>query len=241
MASSYGLHIINRVHEPESHKILNALFDSLNTKNAFFIDVGANIGVFLLDIARRANVHVIGFEPYEACVAAIKKTMERNKKNNFSVFRNLVGDQEGLVPFTEDNNIVDSSIYTSKQSSPKIQQIKLDQVELLQIIEDSTPTVLMIDVEGYEPKVLRGGKGLITRLKPLIVFEYNFVSKRYFSINEIHGILGNSYQIYRLRKDAMLDKDVESAWNCVAIPRDTEFESVMKSRIYAGLRASRLG
>ena len=76
-----------------------------------------------------------------------------------------------------------------------------------------------------------GGGGLIKRLKPLVLFEYNFVSKRYFDINEIHQILGDSYTIFRLRKDAMLDSDIENAWNCVAIPRNTQFETILKSRI----------
>jgi len=43
--------------------------------------------------------------------------------------------------------------------------------------------------------------------------------------------LGDAYQIYRVRQDAMLDSDVENAWNCVAIPRNTQFETILKSRI----------
>lgn len=48
---------------------------------------------------------------------------------------------------------------------------------------------------------------------------------------EMQDELGDAYQIYRVRKDAMLDGDVENAWNCVAIPRNTQFETILKSRI----------
>lgn len=231
IASNYGLHIINLEQEPESHNFLNGLFDKLGNAESCFIEVGANIGVFMVDLARRSGVNVIGFEPSNDCVESIKKTMNKNGRLNFTVYANLVGDRDELVSFSEGNNVQGASIYTSTNSSNKIKQIKLDNVKELMALPDAMPTVLMIDVEGYEPNVLRGGGALIKRLKPLVLFEYNFISKRYFDINEIHQILGDSYVIFRLRKDAMLDSDVENAWNCVAIPKGSQFESILQSRI----------
>ena len=230
IASNYGLHIINQEQEPETHNFLNELFEELGNSESCFIEVGANIGVFMVDLTRRSNVNVIGFEPSNDCVESIKKTMIKNGRFNFSVYANLVGDCDELVPFSEGKNAQGASIYTSSNSSNKIQQIKLDNVEELISLPDAMPTVLMIDVEGYEPNVLRGG-GLVRRLKPLVLFEYNLVSKRYFDINKIQQILGDSYAIYRLRKDAMLDSDVENSWNCVAVPRNTHFYTILKSRI----------
>ena len=231
IASNYGLHIINLEHEPESHKFLNGVFDKLGKTGSCFIEVGANIGVFMVDLARRSSVYVVGFEPSKDCVESIKKTMSKNGRLNFTAYANIVGDRDELVSFNEGKNVQGASIYTSTNSSNKIQQIKLDNVKELIALPDGMPTVLMIDVEGYEPNVLRGGVALIKRLKPLVMFEYNFVSKRYFDINVIRQILGDSYTILRLRKDAMLDSDVENAWNCVAIPRNTQFETILKSRI----------
>jgi tRNA G46 methylase TrmB len=89
VASSYGLHIINRAHEPESHQFLNAVFENLTCEKCFFIDTGANIGIFMVDIARRDNVHVVGFEPSLACVEAIERSMQANGRHNFDVFNNL--------------------------------------------------------------------------------------------------------------------------------------------------------
>ena len=76
-----------------------------------------------------------------------------------------------------------------------------------------------------------GGAWLIQRLKPLVLFEYNFVSKKYFDVKTIKEILGRTYTIFRLRKDAMLDSHVENAWNCLAIPQGSEFEEILRSRI----------
>jgi len=231
VASCYGLHIVNRVHEPETHRFLNEVFDALESRESFFIDVGANVGAFLLDLARRSNVHVVGFEPSAACVSAITRTMERNHLENFSLFRNLVGDQNKWVSFHEGKSPQGSSIYTSKNVHPRVEQIRLDDVQLLKTIPDLTPTVLMIDVEGYEPNVLRGGLEFITRLKPLIIFEYNCVSKKYFTVQEIQNIFGNLYQIFWLNKDGMLDNELENAWNCAAVPVGTDFLSLIRASI----------
>ena len=231
ISSNYGLHIINMEQEPESHNLLNEIFDKLGNVKSCFIEVGANIGVFMVDLARRKNVYIIGFEPSNDCVESIKKSMHKNGRFNFSIHANLVGDRDEFVPFNEGLNVQGSSIYTSENSINKIHQIKLDNVKELMTLPDSTPAVLMIDVEGYEPNVLRGGARLIKRLQPLILFEYNFISKKYFDIKNIYQILGDSYDIFRLRDDAMLDSDVDNAWNCLAIPRNTHFEMILKSRL----------
>jgi FkbM family methyltransferase len=233
VASSYGLHIIDRVHEPEAHKLLNLVFDALGPVEALFIDVGANVGALVLDVARRSNVNVVGYEPAEACVAAIMKTVERNGRHNVSMFRNLVGERDELIAFTEGKDVQGASVYTSLSTSPSVRQIALDNAEVFRSVAHDTPAVLMIDVEGYEPKVLAGACKLIERLKPLIIFEYNTVSKRYFSMEEVRSILGLRYDIYRLRHDARLDRHVEEAWNCVAVPRATRFATLLASRVCA--------
>ncbi len=186
----------------------------------------------MVDLSRRSNIYLIGFEPSKVCVESIKKTMSKNGRFNFIVYPNLVGDNEEFVPFSEGKNVESASIYTSANSYNRTQQIKLDNVKELIFLPDAMPTVLMIDVEGYEPNVLRGGLAVIKRLKPLILFEYNFVSKRYYDISEIYQILGESYEVYSLREDGMLDSNIENAWNCVAIPLNTQFETILKSRIF---------
>lgn len=74
VSPSYGLHIIGRLQEPEAHKAVNQIFDTFSGKTSFFVDIDANVGAFILDIARRPEVNVIGFEPSEGCVRAILKT-----------------------------------------------------------------------------------------------------------------------------------------------------------------------
>ena len=53
----------------------------------------------------------------------------------------------------------------------------------------------------------------------------------YYNIDEIGLILGGDYLIFRLRKEAFLDHELELAWNCVAVPIGTQFEEILKPRI----------
>jgi hypothetical protein len=87
--------------------------------------------------------------------------------------------------------------------------------------------LMVIDVEGAEPLVMRGGLQTIRRLRPLIVFEYNYVSRARFKLDEIRELLGDTYEILRLRRDGGLDRKYADAWNCVAVPRGSTFESLL--------------
>jgi hypothetical protein len=57
------------------------------------------------------------------------------------------------------------------------------------------------------------------------------VSKRHFHLRDIQALLGDSYNIYRLRKDGLLDSQTDNAWNCVAVPMGTVFETFSRRLI----------
>lgn len=230
-ASSYGLHVIGRMQEPETHKFLNQVFDAVGVRQAWFIEVGANVGAFLLDLCRRANVQSIAFEPCPPCVNAIVQTMARNGRFNCKVFPQLVGDAPRQVPFRMGRHDGSASVLTSANSREATEQVCLDHHPTLSQIPPGAPTVLMIDVEGYEPRVLGGGLEFIQEVRPLIVFEYNDVSRRHFHLDCIQAMLGKNYRIYRLGRDGLLDHHTDQAWNCVAVPIGTIFEEHCKKII----------
>lgn len=230
-ASSYGLHVVGAMQEPETHQFLNMAFDVVKNQPAWFVEVGANIGAFLMDVARRPNVSLMGFEPSHACVNAIEQTMLRNGRSNCRVFPQLVGDSTRLVAFDIGRHDGSASVLTSKNAASQVEQTRLDDSAAVMMIPTYSPTILMIDVEGYEPNVLRGGVEFIRLVRPLIIFEYNFVSKQHFCLGDIQALLGDSYSIYRLCKDGFLDSQTDNAWNCVAVPRGSVFEAFSRQRI----------
>jgi hypothetical protein len=86
---------------------------------------------------------------------------------------------------------------------------------------------LLIDTEGNELNVIKGAAKLISATIPLIIFEYNWVSKNHYNLADIQSALGRRYTIYRLRKDGLLDADFSATWNCVAIPENGIFHDIV--------------
>ena len=119
VASCYGLHIVGQVHEPESHLIINLIFNE-NTENHYFIDVGCNIGAFLIDLSRYRNLHLIGFEPSFNCVTAVQKSLELNLVDDAILKQCLVGNENQLFPYEEGNSPNGSSVYSSLAKSSSI-------------------------------------------------------------------------------------------------------------------------
>ena len=58
---------------------------------------------------------------------------------------------------------------------------------------------------------------------PLIVFEYNHVTKKHFELTEMASALGPKYLIYRLKNDGTLDQNFSKTWNLVAVPQNSKF------------------
>ena len=231
--SSYGISIINKSQEKETEIFLDKIMKELIRldRNVDFIDVGSNIGIFLLQMSNYKNIRkLIGFDPAIGCVEAATRTLEINKFNNFKIFNNLVGSVNKNTLYSNDIDPQGASIYKSKnnENSIFIKQVRLDDIEEIKNFSEKNITIMLIDVEGYEPEVIKGGLEMIIKKIPLIIFEYNTVSKKYFKIEQIYSLLGSKWEIFRLKKDGKLDKKVENTWNCVAINKNSIFPNLFK-------------
>ena len=69
--------------------------------------------------------------------------------------------------------------------------VKVDVSKLDDILDDKFPTVIKIDVEGYELQVLNGAKRILDNPSLIaVIIELNGVGKRYgVDDNEIHQLL----------------------------------------------------
>jgi FkbM family methyltransferase len=225
VAPCYGRHISGLWNEPETHIFLNALISNLSHPVAF-IDVGANIGEMVIDVSKHSNIEkIFAFEPSAECCIAIRKSLELNNFKNLEVIEKLVGETNELVKFGMSKSIGGSSVLSqdSQESGSETEMTTLDTV----LLDTKGLSIILVDVEGYEPQVLKGATRFIQETKPLVVYEYNQVSKKYFHTDDIQEILGHNYEIFRLRQDGKLDQEVENAWNCVAIPVDSEFAKLL--------------
>jgi FkbM family methyltransferase len=164
--------------------------------------------------------YAYGYEPQLDCVKACNESLRLNSIENAVIYPRLLSDcRGGLDFFINLKSPGSSGIYDDTGYKEKMISSTLDSEN----IPDSLPSIILIDVEGAEPLVIKGGMHYIRRVKPLIVFEFNDLSKKHFCISDIEELLGNDYEIFRLRGDGYLDTDLVNTWNCVAVNKYSGF------------------
>ena len=228
VATCYNRLVNGEFNEPETHIFLKRIFES-SKDNAIFIDVGANIGEMIVDVARYPNVvRVIGFEPDAECVKACRQTALLNNYHHVQIVQKVLNaDGTSVSLFAGFSPLASSIVDKGDRTKGMVAATTLD-AELLKFDE---PAVILIDVEGAETLVLQGGKHYIEAAKPLIIFEYNNVSRKFFSLDTIHSILGKTYTLFRLRHDGRIDQSFDATWNCVAVSSESAFFDACQSLI----------
>ena len=130
-------------------KFAPALLNSIRSDDCVW-DIGANTGFYTEQLATRAR-HVVAFEP-------ISENMERLKQRrlpNVRCVQAALGDTEAVVTMTKNaqySSIVESP-YVPSDAARETVAVKVGDKLLSEL---PAPTVVKIDVEGYEPEVIRG-------------------------------------------------------------------------------------
>lgn len=229
IAGSNAMQLINHWNEPETHHFLDALLDGFQRPTTF-IDVGANIGEMVMDMARKQCVESVhAFEPVGDCVHAMRVSVAINAFENVLIHHTAVSDKIGSVRFHHDvTNPSWSGIDGSGSAIIEVPTTTLD-AEFPNGVQNP---ILLLDVEGAEKDILVGGVQLIRRERPLIIFEYNYVSRSHFNLAQMLEVLGSEYEIYRLRQDdGLLDDNFKDAWNCVAVHQESPHYARCRSLI----------
>jgi FkbM family methyltransferase len=137
------------------------------------IDVGANRGMFALYAAKRAGPggRVICFEPNPACIALLEQTIRTNQIANIEIRNAGLADEAGILDLIVP--AIDSGMATFANYGPEVIKIAIPCPVLVgdDALRYITPNFIKVDVEGFEPKVIRGLASTIRRHRPLIYTE----------------------------------------------------------------------
>ena len=128
------------------------------------IDVGANIGYYMLMFERFMSGHgrIMCFEPEPSNLVELQRNVERNGLRNIEVFECAVGSRCGRVGLVRGIN---GRVDERGRGEIDVTLITLDSV-----VEGGVD-LIKIDVEGYEGCVLRGARGIIERERPALFVE----------------------------------------------------------------------
>src|SRR5215469_7226924 len=141
------------------------------------IDLGANIGVHTLRMARAAGSGtVLAVEPNPDTADRLVANLELNERTGVVVERCAVAAEPGrgtlFVP-------ADANRGMSRLTSAGLRghtELAVDMRSLDQLVEHHRLTrvdLVKIDVEGFEPLAIMGGKQLLETQGPALIFEYN--------------------------------------------------------------------
>ena len=226
IADNYGRLLNENFNEPETHLFLDKVFALPEINKFHFVDIGANIGEFLIDYSNHPKIsRVSAFEPQAEQIKVLQKSIELNKFNKTDIIPKPVADstKDLLFNFSSKNSTA-SGITEDTSKGTIVQSTSID--EYFNEKNDQE-FVFLIDTEGAELDILKGGRNLIQKSNPLIIFEYNHVTKEHFTIEEVQSELGQNYEIYKLDSKGNLNSNLKNSWNLVAVPKRKAFADLL--------------
>jgi FkbM family methyltransferase len=182
------------------------------------IDIGANLGIYSLTMARLvAPGRVFAYEPASEPRALLERSRELNQASNLEISPAALSDsrRQGHLAFgasSELNKLADSG---------RGERVEITSLDLEDAKQGwSTPDFVKIDAEGEEERVLAGGARFFARHSPLVMFEImagRTINERLLSIFPSMG-----YRLYQILPTTP-----------VLIPVDPEARSNIEINLFA--------
>lgn len=158
----------------------------LRPKDVFF-DVGANVGAYTLLASGITKATSLAFEPSLETIALLRENVKLNKLEHLVNCINVgIGKKKDVLWFTTNQDTTNHFLYNEDKETESIQIETLDSYQF-------HPSLLKIDVEGFESDVLSGAVNILksNELKAIII-ELNGSGLRYgHRDDEIHKTLIN--------------------------------------------------
>ena len=135
------------------------------------VDIGANVGVYTLELARRIGSagRIWAFEPDPGNAGSLRRNVELNRLQNVEVVEKAVGasTEEGSL-YLDETHHGDHRIFESGHAD---RRIPTDIVALDDFFEPGNPPDLVkIDVQGAEQLVLAGMRRILDSRNGLTLF-----------------------------------------------------------------------
>lgn len=144
-----------------------------------FVDVGANIGLVSLAVARAwPAVRVTAFEPDRDVAARFRENVELNKDlgPRVQLVEAAVGEREGVGLFAPSGDPTNAGVGRLLEEASAGESYSVRVTTLARFFGDGTarPDVVKIDVEGGELSVLRGMRALRAQPKAIMLETHGF-------------------------------------------------------------------
>jgi FkbM family methyltransferase len=173
---------------------ITRLLETLLRPGDQYVDVGANIG--LTALLARSRIGEAGkgvaFEPNPAAFARLQSNFEMNRVTNFQLVPRAVADSESVLTlFVPRDEMLLGTFVPEKAEGTRVEVRTEPADRYVADFEAEKPTLIKIDVEGYELQVLRGIRSLLARPNAMVVTEIadDKLRRAGHSRDELHSLL----------------------------------------------------
>lgn len=160
-------------HPPDAPMMLPWL---LADPSGTFVDVGAHVGTFAVHAALFFK-KVVAFEPEPRNLQCLKNNVTQNRIPNITVIPKAVSDQCGTATFHVIEGVDtgrNSLLPNGGGATFEVPTVTIDSVFSEQLRGHPPISYMKIDVEGFEPKVLKGAATTLGNQpnKPVLAVEF---------------------------------------------------------------------
>lgn len=181
------------------------ILKNLITEEYTFIDVGANIGLMSLYVAKLPQKgNVISIEAHPKTYEILQTNLELNDASNIYAYNLAMGANEGVAKIYDRMQVNRGSASLIEEKSGTCYSVKIQQLDTFLFDNKLCPKVscLKIDVEGWELEVLKGSRKLLSaNCAPACIIECSEDHQlQGGEVQDIYKYLKevNAYRIFRL-------------------------------------------
>lgn len=135
-----------------------------------FLDVGANIGVFTVIAGKIVGQRgrVVALEPSPSTARTLRAQIDLNALENVTVLECGLSDRAGVLSLWQSSAGLDAlNTFGRPLEAGEFDKVDVPTRTLDEVVETELrgipPNLIKIDVEGWEPCVLAGGKNVLSR------------------------------------------------------------------------------
>lgn len=203
-----------------------------------FIDVGANLGSYSILAGKAIGSKGRAFEPVPQAYTRLSENLRLNGiGRQFEAINKAIGHGSGTIQFSSDSDTTNHVLTTHEN---RADAIEVDVTTLDEELQNIRPTLIKIDVEGYENSVLRGANRTLQEesLKALIVEidesnRYGSSASDTLHALEAHGFAPHRYEPLT-RSLTKIDRFTNETSNTIFV-RDVEWvlDRIMAARPFS--------
>ena len=186
-------------YEPETFEKIKEIFKNKQIKS--FWDIGANVGIYSVFIAKRYSCNIYAFEPSKKYYSFLKLNttfFKKVKAHNFGI--GSINKKEKIILTTEPgSNYIARNKFDKNIKNSEICELRT----IKKLSKIKTPNLVKIDVEGFEFEILNHSIDFFKQNKTILILEIDEENLKRYSKNKkdiLHLLKSRNYLIERISK-----------------------------------------